>query len=132
MSMPPRVLTADDRQWVRQLEDWVEQLEGLLDLVKDGHTLSGAAVTEAREQYALFKKDLHAEWKRVEALEREGKLTGFGETDYIWAIRQAAAELTLPTNSVPGPDWLSAFYHARITLTHPLSSLAPDQKSGRW
>ena len=127
MKTHARALTANDRYWVKQLEDWVEQLEGLMALVQGRGVLVGAAAAEPRTQYALFKKDLRAERERLAILQRQGKLTGFGATDYIWAIQQAAAELTLRTTTAPGPRWFSAFEHARCTLSYPLSSL----KGGR-
>ncbi len=123
-----RVLTPDDRRWIEQLEDWVEQVENLLELLQGDQRLVGSAAAEARRQFTAFKTDLRAEVKRLAVLSRRGELHGFAATDYAPAIVQAEADLTIKTNSAPGPVWFSALYGTQITLNYPLTWLEKKTK----
>jgi hypothetical protein len=120
---PRRTLTPEDRRYVGALKDWLEQVDGLLELLQGGRPLVGGPAIEARRQFAAFKTGLRVEVKRLARLDRRGELNGFADTDYAPAIRQASADLTVRVNSTPGPAWFSELYGAQITLHYPLPRL---------
>jgi hypothetical protein len=97
-----------------KLQPFNDQMDALINLVS-GAPLRGPEKEKAQRMLKELKDSLKEACRASKDFEHP-----FGRL-YYSAVSQASATISVKTNSVPSPEWVSELYSAQVDITHAIA-----------
>jgi hypothetical protein len=120
---------ADRQSVIERLRPVEKQFDDILELIGDSRVLRGDAKFSAQTKLRELKENLQVECKRMNTLRGQESLTPCEMAFYEPAMRKASAEISVRWNSLPGRQWHTNLYGARINISHALFELEHPRKA---
>lgn len=107
----------------RGLLSYSEEIDELMNLIKDTTSMTSVQIEKARTQLANLKACLKQDCRLRDTNEGLAKMTDVEAAIYAPAVQQAFADLHIKTSSRPSREWFDELYGIQITIKNALVSL---------
>jgi hypothetical protein len=107
---------------IAKLRQYDERFTAILNLIGDNNQLFGEQRQQAQDLLRDLKDSLEADCKDLHR--RREQLNNYEWAYVDPALREANARISVRVNSIPGSEWHSNLYSARVDITYRLDQLS--------